>query len=56
MEANKKCDSTIPSHYSSITSENNDCIKHEHDQPIDWKRSDGKTKKRMSNGMKSSSL
>ena len=28
---------------------------HKHDRPIDWKRSDGKTKKRMPNGMKSSS-
>jgi hypothetical protein len=56
MQANLKCDSTIPSCYSSITSKNNGYIKHKHDRPIDWKRSDRKAKKHTQNGMKSSSL
>ena len=56
MQADLKCDSTIPSRYSSITSENNGYIKHKYNRSTDCKRNDGKAKKRTQNGMKSSSL
>jgi hypothetical protein len=57
MHANLKMwldDSKID--YSSITSRNNDYIKHKNDRPIDGKRSDEKAKERTQNGAKSSSL
>jgi hypothetical protein len=56
MQTDLKCDSTIPSRYSSITSENNGYIKHKYNRSTDCKRNGGKAKKRTQNEMKSSSL
>jgi hypothetical protein len=44
MQADLKCDSTIPSRYSSITSENNSYIKHKYNRSTDCKRNDRKTR------------
>jgi hypothetical protein len=56
MQADIKCDSTIPSRYLSITSVNNSYIKHKYNGSTDCKRNGGKAKKHTQNKMKSSSL
>jgi hypothetical protein len=56
MQADLKCNSIIPSCYSSITSKNNGYIKHKYNRSTDCERNGGKAKKRTQNGMKSSSL
>jgi hypothetical protein len=38
MQASLKCDPTIVSRYSSVTSKNNDYIKHKHDQREEKRR------------------
>jgi hypothetical protein len=56
MQADLKCDSTIPSRYSNITSENNGHFKHKYSRSANCERNGGKTRHAHRTRRKSSSL